>query len=147
MTLTVTAPLAGTAVPLSEVPDPVFADAIVGPGVAIRPDPGSRSVTAPIAGVLLKVKPHAFVVVSPDGHAVLVHLGIDTVSLDGAGFTVLATEGSQVSIGDPVVEWDPAAVAARGLSTICPVVALEATALSDNVAGPVVPGEPIFTWA
>jgi PTS system glucose-specific IIA component len=145
--LRVAAPLAGTVVPLYTVPDRVFADAIVGPGVAIEPAPGSRAVTAPIAGTLVKVKPHAFVVVAPDGQGVLVHLGIDTVALDGEGFTVLAAEGSAVSVGDPVVDWDPAAVAARGLSPICPVVALDATAVFDAADGPVQPGEALFTVA
>jgi phosphotransferase system IIA component len=97
--------------------------------------------------VLLKVKPHAFVVVAPDGRAVLVHLGIDTVSLGGDGFTVLAAEGAPVTAGDTVVEWDPVAVAARGLSAICPVVALEASAVHDPASGPVRPGDLIFTWS
>jgi PTS system glucose-specific IIA component len=145
--LQVLAPLAGVAVPLSEVPDPVFAEAIVGPGIAIEPDPAAHVVTAPIAGVLLKVKPHAFVVVAADGRAVLVHLGIDTVSLGGAGFTVLAAEGTSVAAGDAVVRWDPVAVAGRGLSAICPVVALEASAVRSAVTGPVLPGSLIFTWS
>ncbi len=102
--------------------------------------------TAPIAGVLLKVKPHAFVVVSPEGRAVLVHLGIDTVSLDGNGFTIRAAEGDTVAIGDAVIEWDPDAVVAAGLSAICPIVALEATTLADTVTGPIARGESIFTW-
>jgi sugar PTS system EIIA component len=143
----VTAPLSGTAVPLAEVPDPVFADAIVGPGVAIRPDPDARAATAPIAGVLFKVKPHAFVVVAPDGRAVLVHLGIDTVSLDGRGFTIRAAEGSAVAVGDLVIEWDPAAVTAAGLSPVCPVIALEAASVTDAAAGPIPSGASLFTWA
>ena len=147
MVLRVAAPLAGTVVPLYTVPDRVFADAIVGPGVAIEPARGSRAVTAPIAGILVKVKPHAFVVVAPDGQAVLVHLGIDTVSLAGEGFTVLAAEGSPVAIGDPVVDWDPAAVRDRGLSPICPVVALEATAVFDAATGPIQPGQALFSVA
>jgi PTS system glucose-specific IIA component len=145
--LEVTAPLAGTAVPLAEVPDPVFADALVGPGVAIVPRPGPCTVVAPIDGTLVKVKPHAFVVVSADGRGVLVHLGIDTVTLGGDGFRVLVVEGATIAIGDPVVEWDPAAVEARGLSAICPVVALDATAVAAAARGPVRPGESLFTWA
>ena len=146
MALTVTAPLAGTAVPLSDVPDPVFAEGIVGPGVAVRPDPAARTVIAPIGGVLAKVKPHAFVVVAPDGRGVLVHLGIDTVSLGGEGFTVLAAEGSTVAAGDAVIAWDPVAVEDGGRSAICPVVALDAAAVADGAAGPVLPGAPLFSW-
>jgi sugar PTS system EIIA component len=146
VSLQVSAPLSGTAVPLSEVPDPVFATAIVGPGIAIEPDPDARVVGAPIAGDLIKVKPHAFVVVSPEGRAVLVHLGIDTVSLNGDGFTVRAQEGSTVAAGDPVIEWDPVAVAERGLSAICPIIALDAELVVDSASGPVGAGDAIFTW-
>jgi PTS system N-acetylglucosamine-specific IIA component len=144
--LKVTAPLTGVAVPLRDVPDQVFAEALVGPGVAIRPDAGARTVTAPIAGTLVKAKPHAFVVVSADGRGVLVHLGIDTVTLGGEGFRVLVDEGATLAAGDPVVEWDPTGVEARGLSAICPVVALDAASVTDTADGPVRPGDPLFTW-
>jgi sugar PTS system EIIA component len=146
--LTVAAPIAGAVVALSEVPDPVFAGGLVGPGAAVVPEPGAGTVLAPIAGELVKIKPHAFVVTSATGLAVLVHLGIDTVRLDGAGFTVLAAEGQRVAAGDPVVRWDPEAVAAQGLATTCPVVALEAPATAVEVvaAGRVAAGDPLFTW-
>jgi sugar PTS system EIIA component len=145
--LKVAAPMAGLAVALTEVPDRVFAEGIVGPGVAIRPEPGPQVATAPIAGVLVKVKPHAYVVVSPAGQAVLVHLGIDTVTLDGAGFTVLTAEGERVAAGNPVIAWDPSTVEERGLSAICPVIALEGQTIVDLAAGPVTPGESLYTWA
>jgi sugar PTS system EIIA component len=146
--LTVAAPVAGAVVALSEVPDPVFAGGLVGPGAAVVPDPGAGPVLAPIAGELVKVKPHAFVVKSAAGLAVLVHLGIDTVKLAGAGFTLLAVTGQQVAAGEPVVRWDPAAVAAQGLDTTCPVVALDAPATVVEVlaAGRVAAGDPLFTW-
>lgn len=148
MALTVAAPVAGTVTALSEVPDPVFAGGLVGPGAAVTPEPGAGPVTAPIGGELVKVKPHAFVVMSPGGRAVLVHLGIDTVRLDGAGFTVLAVPGQLVAAGDPVVHWDPVAVAARGLATTCPVVALDApvTAVTGVASGRIAAGDPLFTW-
>jgi sugar PTS system EIIA component len=147
--LTVTAPVTGAVVPLSEVPDPVFAGGLVGPGAALVPEPGAGPVVAPVAGELVKVKPHAFVVMSAAGLAVLVHLGIDTVRLDGAGFTVLLSTGKLVAAGDPVVRWDPAVVAARGLATTCPVVALDASATAVDVvaAGRVAAGDPLFTWS
>lgn len=149
MALTVAAPVPGTVVPMAEVPDPVFADGLVGPGVAIVPDPDAYLVTAPVSGTLAKVKPHAFVVVSRPGYAVLVHLGIDTVRLDGTGFTELAAEGTAIRAGDPVVRWDPAAVAARGLPATCPVVALDApaTAIAAVASGRVRSGDPLFTWS
>jgi sugar PTS system EIIA component len=113
------------------------------------PEPGAGPVVAPVAGELVKVKPHAFVVMSAAGLAVLVHLGIDTVRLDGAGFTLLLSTGTLVAAGDPVVRWDPAVVAARGLATTCPVVALDASATAVDVvaAGRVAAGDPLFTWS
>ena len=93
-TLTVLAPVTGQVLGLPEVPDPVFSAALVGPGVALDPDHEPRSqVIAPIAGTILKLHPHAFVVQHDDGRAVLVHLGIDTVELGGTGFLLHAAEG------------------------------------------------------
>lgn len=147
MTMTVNAPLSGTVVALADVPDPVFAGALVGPGVAIEPDAGATLVCAPIAGTLVKVKPHAFVVLGDSGRGVLVHLGIDTVKRAGAGFQVLAAEGSQVAAGDQVISWDPVAIRDAGLSAMCPVVALDATSISDPASGTVASGDAIFSWA
>jgi glucose-specific phosphotransferase system IIA component len=123
----VLAPCPGRLLPLGEVPDPVFAGEMVGPGVAISPDPSAGQVTvvSPIAGKLVKVHPHAFVVLDSDGVGILVHLGIDTVRLEGAGFDVVAVQGDMVSPGDPIVRWDPRAIAAQGLSPVVPVVAMD----------------------
>ncbi|MDN5565008.1 MAG: PTS glucose transporter subunit IIA, partial [Luteococcus sp.] len=85
----VLAPVAGTVRGLSGVSDPVFAAEMVGSGVAIEPAEGPQTVVSPIAGKLLKVHPHAFVV--HDGSiGVLVHLGINTVRLKGDGYPDLA---------------------------------------------------------
>jgi sugar PTS system EIIA component len=144
--LTVNAPLSGAIVALDDVPDPVFAGALVGPGLAIEPDAGSTVVRAPIAGTLVKVKPHAFVVLGDGDRGVLVHLGIDTVKRDGAGFEILAPEGGTVAAGDAVIRWDPQGVRAAGLSAICPVVALDATTIDDLAGGHVETGTAIFSW-
>ncbi len=149
MTLTVTAPVAGTVTAMSDVPDPVFAQEIVGPGVAIAPDAGSATAVAPISGKLVKLHPHAFVIVGDGGAGVLVHLGIDTVKLHGEGFTLKAAEGDEVSAGDPIVEWSPPDVESAGYSSVVPVVALDAKAdaLEDIVeAGQVVVGDRLFAW-
>jgi sugar PTS system EIIA component len=150
--LVVAAPLAGAAVGLDEVPDPVFAGAMVGPGVAVDPERAPSTVVAPIAGTLVKLKPHAFVVTTGSGAAergVLVHLGIDTVKMDGEGFTLLAAEGDTVEVGTPVVAWDPVAVEASGRSPVCPVIALDAQPgdLDTLADGPVAPGDPLFGWS
>ena len=148
--LEVLAPVPGRAVSMTEVPDPVFAASLVGPGVAVDPTRSRHRAVAPIAGRIMKLHPHAFVVAAPDGRGVLVHLGIDTVQLKGEGFTVLAAEGDEVEAGAPVVEWDPAAIEAGGRSPICPVVALGAAAdaLRVTVEGSeVAVGAELFTWS
>lgn len=149
MTLVVGSPVSGTVVGLAGVSDPVFATAMVGPGTAVEPVPAPGHVCAPVSGTLRKLKPHAFIVVTDDGHGVLVHLGVDTIRLDGGGFELLATEGDRVAAGEPIVAWDPVSVAARGFSPTCPVIALDATsdALSDHSEhGHVEAGEPLFSW-
>lgn len=149
--LTVVSPVAGRAMPLAEVPDPVFSAALVGPGVAVDPPRGQRMIAvSPVAGKIVKLHPHAYVVQTPDGAGVLVHLGIDTVQLAGEGFQLVAVEGAEVAAGDGIVEWDPAAVEAGGRSPVCPVVALDtsAEALSDlRDSGELAAGDPLFTWS
>ncbi|TDE41553.1 PTS glucose transporter subunit IIA [Nonomuraea mesophila] len=145
---TVLAPVEGAAVGLAAVPDPVFSAGMVGPGTAIDPLRGPGEAVAPIAGKIMKLHPHAYVIVGDDGRGVLVHLGIDTVQLKGEGFRLLATEGDRVRAGQAVVAWDPSAVEAGGRSPVCPVVALDA--LSEAVTGVawgrVHAGDELFIW-
>ena len=149
--LIVLAPVAGTVLAMADVADPVFAGAIVGPGLAVDPDrPGESTVVAPAAGTIVKLHPHAFVLQVADGRAVLVHLGLDTVQLAGDGFTLHVSEGDEVAAGDQVVSWHPDAVEAGGRSPVCPVVALEGVPAA--VRGLAVPGaridvgEPLLEW-
>jgi PTS system N-acetylglucosamine-specific IIA component len=146
---TVSSPLAGRAIGLDAVPDPVFSGAMVGPGTAVDPVRAPGEVVAPVDGVIVSLHPHAFVVVDDEGHGVLTHLGIDTVQLNGEGFELLVSKGDTVSRGQAVVRWDPAAVEAGGKSPICPVIALEATgdALGEVVHdGDVAAGDTLFNW-
>jgi len=149
VTVPVYAPCPGRVVPLSETPDPVFSAEMMGPGVTIDPDPGEVTVVAPIDGKVMVVHPHAFVVMGASGVAVLVHLGIDTVRLQGEGFEVLTEKGATVAAGDPMVRWDPATIAARhGLSTMVPVVAMErpkGTIAPPEPGAVAVVGEVLFT--
>ncbi|GAA4235945.1 PTS glucose transporter subunit IIA [Actinomadura meridiana] len=145
----VLSPVAGRVVGLAGVPDPVFAQAMVGPGTAVDPERGPGHAIAPVTGKIVKLHPHAFVVVDTEGHGVLVHLGIDTVKLKGQGFELVAAEGDQVTAGQPVVAWDPAVIEAGGRSPVCAVVALDANAeaLTDVVeSGEVTKGAELFTW-
>ena len=101
MSTTVQSPVAGRAVRLEDVPDPIFAQAMVGPGAAVDPLREVVDALAPISGKLLKMMPHAYIILASDGTGVLVHLGIDTVQLNGEGFTLLASEGDEVVAGQP----------------------------------------------
>jgi PTS system glucose-specific IIA component len=143
----VLAPCPGRLVPLSDAPDPVFASEMVGPGVAIDPDPGETTVVSPIDGTVVKVHPHAFVVLGADGVGVLVHLGINTVRLEGNGFEVLAEQGGTVKAGDPMVRWDPSAIEGEDISTLVPVVAMDRPKGSVPPPAPgatVAAGDPLF---
>ncbi|GAA0491268.1 PTS glucose transporter subunit IIA [Streptomyces stramineus] len=147
---TVTSPLAGRAIGLEAVPDPVFSGAMVGPGTAIDPVREPSAAVSPVDGVIVSLHPHAFVVVDALGHGVLTHLGIDTVQLNGEGFELLVNKGDTVTRGQEVVRWNPVAVEQAGKSPICPIVALEATAdsLGDvRVDGDVKAGDALFSWS
>jgi PTS system N-acetylglucosamine-specific IIA component len=123
--LKVLSPVAGHSLAVSDIPDPVFAKGLVGPGIAIRPRDGRQAAVAPVSGLLVKLLPHAYLVVSDPGNGVLVHLGIDTVHMQGEGFELLAREGEHVEAGDEIVEWDPEYVERAGRSTVCAVVVLD----------------------
>ena len=144
----VLAPCSGRVLALADLPDPVFASEMVGPGIAVAPEPGEGTVVSPIGGKVVKVHPHAFVVLGSDGVGILVHLGINTVRLEGKGFEVLATQGSTVQAGDAMVTWDPTEIAAGGLSAIVPVVLMDAP--KGSVTSPLEgsqasPGDVLFT--
>jgi len=151
-TLRLLSPLAGTVRPVSAVPDVVFAEQIIGPGIAIEPErTQTQHVVSPADGVVGALHPHAFALELDDERSVLVHLGIDTVSLKGLGFTLHVRAGDKVTAGQRLVSWSPVDVAAAGLATICPVVALQApegvvtvlAADGDVVAA----GDPLLDWA
>lgn len=125
--ISVASPLPGRLIPLSEVPDPVFAKGLVGGGAAVVPDDDAGVITAvaPLDGKVIKVMPHAYIVQHASGPAVLVHVGIDTVGLKGEGFSVLAQKGDQVRAGDPMISVDVAFVRSKNLSMCSPVVILD----------------------
>ncbi|QNJ95277.1 PTS glucose transporter subunit IIA [Mycolicibacterium fluoranthenivorans] len=125
MTTEVLAPVPGRAVALSEVPDPVFAQGMVGHGAAIDPPHAVVEALAPVSGTLLKLMPHAYIVLTPAKVGVLVHLGLDTVALNGEGFTTHATQGQQVTAGQLIITYDVPAVVAKGLNPVVPVVIMD----------------------
>jgi glucose-specific phosphotransferase system IIA component len=117
----------GRVAPLSEVPDPMFAEAMLGPGLAIDPPRSPVVAVAPISGTIASLFPHAMGI-EVDGYSILVHLGLETVKLNGEGFKLLKAKGDSVEAGEPVIEWDPAAIEAGGLPVITPVIAIQAEA-------------------
>lgn len=119
--VTLLAPFSGRVVPIEQVPDPVFAQKIVGDGLAIDPDEGIG--LAPVDGELAVFVGggHAFALRSA-GLEIIVHAGIDTVKLEGRGYTKLARVGEPVTAGQMIVRFDLAAIRAAGFSTISPVV-------------------------
>ncbi|WP_026959232.1 PTS glucose transporter subunit IIA [Aliagarivorans taiwanensis] len=116
------APLSGEIVAIEEVPDVVFAEKIVGDGIAIRP--AGNKMVAPCDGTIGKIfeTNHAFSLESSDGIELFVHFGIDTVELKDEGFTRIAEEGQEVKMGDTIIEFDLAVLEEKAKSTLTPVV-------------------------
>lgn len=118
-------PFPGQIVPLSQVPDESFAQGMVGEGFAvIPPHTDAFDVCAPASGTITMVFKtlHAFGMKTDDGLDVLVHIGLDTVNLQGEGFTALAKKGDVVQAGTPIIGVDAQALSTRGVNLITPVV-------------------------
>jgi sugar PTS system EIIA component len=141
-TTPVLAPVAGRAVPLQDVPDPVFSAGMVGYGAAVDPPRGVIEAVAPVSGKILKLLPHAYIVMTPDNVGVLVHLGIDTVRLNGEGFTTHVSQGDDVTAGQVIITYDVPTVEGKGLNPIVPVVVMD-----EREPGNVVPSDAVFEGA
>lgn len=116
------APFSGQTIPLTDVPDPVFAEKLTGDGIAVLPE--SPLVVAPCEGqiTLFFDTKHAFAVTTPDGIQVLVHIGLDTVILNGHGLHALKQRGDYVTAGTPVLELDFSVLKAKDINMISPVL-------------------------
>ncbi|MBD8163413.1 beta-glucoside-specific PTS transporter subunit IIABC [Erwinia persicina] len=119
---TLHSPLSGRVLPLSAVPDDVFSQGLLGQGVAIVPDRGE--LLSPVNGVVVTFLPskHAVGILSDSGAEVLIHVGIDTVNLNGTYFTSSLQVGDRVQTGDVLVTFDCAAITAAGYELITPVL-------------------------
>ncbi len=121
-TLLLKSPLAGWCLPLADVPDPVFAECMAGDGIAI--DPTGNVLHAPCDGEMIPMKDarHAVTLRAAGGHDILLHLGIDTVKLNGAGFEALARPGERVTAGQPLLRFDLDLIARQARSAVTPVL-------------------------
>ncbi|KKK09272.1 beta-glucoside-specific PTS transporter subunit IIABC [Bacillus sp. L_1B0_12] len=129
----VQAPMSGKVIPLSEVNDSVFSSEMMGKGVAILPDKGV--VQAPFSGKVVTVTPtkHAIGLVSDDGIELLIHVGIDTVSLNGQFFDVLVKEGDEMKTGDHLLSFDIEGIQSNHLDVVTPIIVTNSTQYLDVI--------------
>ncbi len=141
-------PVTGDVVAIEQVPDEAFASKAVGDGVAVKPT--DKTVVSPAAGTIVKIfnTNHAFCLETEKGAEIVVHMGIDTVALNGQGFTRLVEEGAEVVAGQPILEMDLDFLNANARSMISPVVCSNIDDFSGLVIqakGQVVAGEtPLY---
>ncbi|MFS0880571.1 PTS glucose transporter subunit IIA [Metabacillus niabensis] len=115
-------PLTGEIIPLENVPDPVFAGKMMGEGVAIIPEEGK--LVSPVEGEVIQVfhTKHAIGIRSISGLEILIHIGLETVELDGEGFDVQIAKGQKVKVGDPLVNFDISYLKSKNKEIITPII-------------------------
>lgn len=116
----------GEVIDLLQVPDPVFAEKMLGDGVAIKPKGGK--IVSPIKGRVIHIFPtkHAIGIESENGIEILIHIGLDTVKLKGKGFTKLIEEGDKIEVGTPLMDVDWGYVKSQGMCTDTPIIITDA---------------------
>lgn len=146
-TLSIVSPVSGRAVPLAETGDDAFANEVLGRGVAVRPDEGK--VFAPGDAVVTAVMGHAVGLLCDNGIELLIHVGVDTVNLNGRHYTGHVQEGQHVKAGDLLLEFDRAAIEKDGYQTITPVIVTNSDAFASVEAemGTVKAGQDILLTA
>ncbi len=145
--IVVGAPVAGSLVSIKDVSDPTFGEEILGKGVAIIPS--DNRIYAPVDGKVATVFPtgHAVAVVGNDGMEILIHVGLDTVKLNGEHFTIHAEEGQEVKKGDLLLEADLEQIKAAGYDIITPIVICntdEFTEIQPEEPKTVAPGDDVM---
>ena len=126
-------PLAGNVMSLSQVKDEVFSQRLLGNGIAVDPTVGK--VVAPADGVLTTLFPthHAVGITTEEGIEILIHVGMDTVQLEGKHFTPKAVQGAKIKKGQTLVEFDIAGIKAAGYSTVTPIIITNTADFTDVV--------------
>ncbi|WP_307150171.1 PTS sugar transporter subunit IIA [Robertmurraya andreesenii] len=134
-------PIEGQIIPITDVEDPVFSQKMMGDGFAIIPTKGS--VVSPVDGEILNVFPtkHAIGIKSVQGYEILIHVGLDTVKLNGEGFTALVKDGDKVSKGQEILKFDMEFIKNSAPSIVTPVIFTNLTKLNLNKQGSVKQGD------
>ena len=143
----VCSPVAGTAIPLADVPDPIFSKGVMGKGCGVKPSEGVAY--APVSGEVTAAFPtgHAYGLLSDDGVEVLVHIGMDTVGMGGKGFKMIAQQGSKIKAGEPLGTFSSADIKAAGLDDTVIMVITNTDDYADvelTAEGPVAAGGAIL---
>ena len=127
------APITGQIVPLAEVDDPIFAEEMMGQGIAIKPS--DTTVYAPSNGIISMVAPskHAIGITTADGIEMLIHVGLDTVKMDGQGFKLLVAENDTVSKKQPLLEFDKKLLEDSGYTSIVPFIITNSREFSEII--------------
>src|SRR3954452_1242227 len=144
--LRILAPLSGQIWPLERIPDPVFAQKMVGDGLSI--DPTDAVLVAPCAGeiVTLHAAGHAVTLRTAEGAEILMHIGIDTVTLKGEGFRPRVKVGDRVAAGAPLIEFDLDFLATRAKSLLTQIIITNSERVTnwERASGPVVAGKDML---
>lgn len=146
--ITIASPVSGTVVPLTEVPDPTFAQGILGPGAGVQPSEGR--IVAPANGTvdMMFDTGHAVSMTTSEGAELLIHVGIDTVNLKGQHYTAKCKSGDTVRKGDTLIEFDIDAIREAGYEVVTPVIVCNPDAFASvktEDAGSVQAGDDLLT--
>lgn len=126
--LNLLAPVSGETVAMGDIPDPVFSAGLLGTGCGIKP--ANETAVSPVAGTVTVVMGHAVGVTTDEGIEVLVHVGLDTVKLEGKGFTNLVSPGERVSCGQPLIVFDRSVIREAGMSDVVVTVVANSDAIA-----------------
>lgn len=129
--ITLVSPSAGKLVSIKEVSDPTFSEEVLGKGIAVIPSDGRFY--APADGTVTTIFPtgHAAAITTEDGVEVLIHIGLDTVKLNGKHFNIIASEGQKVKVGDLLIEADLEQIRSEGYDIITPVIICNSDAFAE----------------